>query len=98
MDRRNFLGMIIGGVAAAAATRSWPFRVFSFPSEPKIWQGRRISCDWGFGSPHILTANEAQMKAFGDLTGIRYHQSDAITGTWQNLDRSAYPFPLRNNS
>jgi hypothetical protein len=25
--------MAIGGVAAAAAQRTWPFRVFSFPSE-----------------------------------------------------------------
>lgn len=31
--------MMIGGVAAGAAVRSWPFRVFSFPSgiiEPNV--------------------------------------------------------------
>jgi hypothetical protein len=33
MNRRNFLGMMIGGVAAAAAVRTFPFRVFSFPKE-----------------------------------------------------------------
>lgn len=33
MDRRNFLNMMVGGVAASAAVRTWPFRVFSFPSE-----------------------------------------------------------------
>jgi hypothetical protein len=33
MNRRNFLGMMVGGVAAAAAVRTFPFRVFSFPSE-----------------------------------------------------------------
>jgi hypothetical protein len=27
--------MIVGGVAATAAARSWPFRIFSFPSEIK---------------------------------------------------------------
>jgi hypothetical protein len=32
-SRRNFLRMLIGGVAAGAAVRTWPFRVFSFPSE-----------------------------------------------------------------
>lgn len=33
MDRRSFFRMIIGGVAAAAAVRTFPFRVFSFPAE-----------------------------------------------------------------
>ena len=30
MKRRNFL---IGGIAASAAVRTWPFRVYSFPSQ-----------------------------------------------------------------
>lgn len=33
MNRRGFLGKLIGGVAAAAAVRTWPFRVYSFPAE-----------------------------------------------------------------
>ena len=33
MDRRNFLKSLIGGVVATAAVRSFPFRVFSFPSQ-----------------------------------------------------------------
>lgn len=33
MNRRGFLGSLIGGVAAAAAVRTFPFRVFSFPAE-----------------------------------------------------------------
>lgn len=33
MNRRSFLGSLIGGVAASAAVRTWPFRVFSFPAE-----------------------------------------------------------------
>lgn len=33
MERRNFLRALVGGVATAAAVRSWPFRVYSFPSE-----------------------------------------------------------------
>jgi hypothetical protein len=32
MNRRGFLQTMIGGVAAAAAVRTFPFRVFSFPS------------------------------------------------------------------
>jgi hypothetical protein len=30
MNRRDFL---IGGIAASAAVRAWPFRVYSFPSQ-----------------------------------------------------------------
>ena len=32
MDRRSFLRDMIGGVAAAAAVRTFPFRVYSFPT------------------------------------------------------------------
>lgn len=33
LDRRKFLGTLIGGVAGAAAVRTWPFRVYSFPRD-----------------------------------------------------------------
>jgi hypothetical protein len=33
MDRRAFFGMMVGGVAATAAVRTFPFRVYSFPTE-----------------------------------------------------------------
>jgi len=32
MNRRSFLGTMIGGIAASAAVQTWPFRVYSFPS------------------------------------------------------------------
>jgi hypothetical protein len=32
MNRRKFLGTLVGGLAGAAAVRTWPFRVYSFPS------------------------------------------------------------------
>lgn len=32
LNRRNFFRLMVGGVAAAAAVREWPFRVYSFPS------------------------------------------------------------------
>lgn len=34
MNRRAFLSTLVGGVAAAAAVRTFPFRVYSFPKEP----------------------------------------------------------------
>ena len=43
MNRRAFLGNLIGGVATAAAVRTWPFRVFSFPTEVKP-----VKLDLGF--------------------------------------------------
>jgi hypothetical protein len=43
MNRRNFLSTLIGGVATAAAVRTFPFRVFSFPSE--IVKPRSVG-DW----------------------------------------------------
>lgn len=33
MDRRTFLRSLVGGVAGATAVRTWPFRVYSFPSD-----------------------------------------------------------------
>ena len=33
MDRRDFLRSLIGGLAASAAVRTFPFRVYSFPTE-----------------------------------------------------------------
>jgi hypothetical protein len=35
MNRRSFLGIMVGGLATAAAVRTFPFRVFSFPKEIK---------------------------------------------------------------
>lgn len=36
MNRRAFFGTMIGGIATAAAVRTWPFRVFSFASNPHL--------------------------------------------------------------
>jgi len=50
MDRRSFLSTLIGGVAATAAVRTFPFRVFSFPKNIQLVK-REIGVDWGFDSP-----------------------------------------------
>ena len=36
MNRRAFLGRMVGGLAATAAVRTFPFRVFSFPSDIRV--------------------------------------------------------------
>lgn len=40
MNRRSFLNTLVGGIAAGAAVRTWPFRVFSFPATVAIPQHR----------------------------------------------------------
>ena len=43
MNRRNFLSTLIGGVATAATVRTFPFRVYSFPTKPiGNWEGLHI--------------------------------------------------------
>lgn len=49
MNRRNFFRSMIGGVAAAAAVRMFPFRVFSFPSEIVVPPISRTDMLYGFG-------------------------------------------------
>lgn len=36
VDRRSFFHSMVGGVAIAAAVRTWPFRVYSFPGAPRL--------------------------------------------------------------
>lgn len=42
MNRRAFFGRVVGGIAAGAAVRSWPYRVFSFPTQPIAITAARI--------------------------------------------------------
>ena len=55
MDRRGFLGSLIGGVATSAAVRTWPFRVFSFPTE--IIKPEIIAVNWW--EREFIVVNEA---------------------------------------
>jgi hypothetical protein len=36
MNRRNFVQTLVGGIATAAAVRTFPFRVFSFPRQIRL--------------------------------------------------------------
>jgi hypothetical protein len=57
MNRRKFLSTLIGGVATAAAVRTFPFRVYSFPKEIKTGNmfGLRISPYPGrLATPHLI--------------------------------------------
>jgi hypothetical protein len=90
MDRRGFFGALIGGVAVAAAARSWPFRVFSFPSQPIRWVG----IDWGYNDSavYVYYVHPAQAAAMKSLGGLQMcDERDFSSGTYFNLARSSYP-------
>ena len=70
MDRRKFLQTLVGGVAATAAVRSWPFRVFSFPSEiaaPPMLTRIDILQGWSALKPDfaVRVFNEGDIISFG---------------------------------
>lgn len=85
MNRRSFFRSMIGGVAASAAVRTWPFRVFSFPTEvvlPK--SGVEIMA-------RFLTEEELGLR---NLTIIRQSfrppsRHDILLG-WADMDAALY--------
>lgn len=54
IDRRGFLGSLIGGVATASAVRTWPFRVFSFPSTIVVSPTIRLEFEYFWASAEAL--------------------------------------------
>jgi hypothetical protein len=68
INRRNFLGMTIGGVAASAAVRTWPFRVFSFPSEVKP-----VSfSEYFLNAFHLANGNPRNEVIFDRMLGVHF--------------------------
>lgn len=90
MNRRNFLSTLISGLAATAAVRSFPFRVFSFPKEIKLanaadygvfWEDWQR---WGVGNSAPLFLN-----------GIPYWSDVPPTvGTFYGIQRTKGPLFL----
>ncbi len=68
---------MVGGVAAAAAARSWPFRVYSFPSEPSIvaWN---MSDNQRYFSYTVTYVNENGIEITPTVTAFEMHQSEAL--------------------
>lgn len=72
---------MIGGVAAAAAVRTWPFRVYSFPNNANPTRFDILDMRyWGgmdFGEETIWYLNPEQESAFARLAKI---QLDTLKG------------------
>jgi hypothetical protein len=66
MNRRNFLGFLGAGAAAAVAVRTFPFRVYSFP-ERRIVNGFDYLTD---DARDVWYLNPEQLKAFGHIERI----------------------------
>jgi len=80
---------MIGGVAATAAVHTWPFRVFSFPSEialPK--SGVEIMSSNRF---RFLTEEELDLRNFTILrqSFTPPNRYDTLAG-WANMDATLY--------
>lgn len=62
MNRRGFLRAMVGGVAVAAAERTFPFRVFSFPKEVVPNTATGYSLLTSHITPELLRSTIEQMK------------------------------------
>ena len=96
MNRRNFLSTLIGGLAATAAVRSFPFRVFSFPSEIAIPSNQEVlALQLEKFADHI-----PDMLSFGwacptlSLYGLIYDPDFYnATGDYMGIRRHEGPYP-----
>jgi hypothetical protein len=92
MNRRNFLRSLVGGVAVGAAVRTWPFRVYSFGSEP-LYSPKFTYLNWD-DQRKLWYVHPEQAKAMQQL-GIKMYDVYAVPPypfpTWDNLKRSPYP-------
>jgi len=61
MNRRKFLNSLVGGIAASAAVRTFPFRVFSFPSEVKMYP---------YFDKRTMVVSDTSLFALGDLIDV----------------------------
>jgi hypothetical protein len=65
VNRRSFLRTMVGGVAVGAAVRTFPFRVFSFPSAPVLgYHFDRVlvdDCEFGLVTVNNLHATLPQL-------------------------------------
>ena len=75
MDRRGFLRSLVGGVAVAAAVRTFPFRVYSFPAAP-VLAGNE------FFDHFTWYVNPEQAAAYKELLG----ELEQMPGTTEVID------------
>ena len=98
MNRRGFLGMIIGGLATAAAMRTFPFRVFSFPTEIiapsrlSVYQITNLSLEAIADQIPDLIERDAELyKMFLGVRYGEYYDPKPSLNAFPNSFRRFYP-------
>lgn len=86
MNRRNFLRAMVGGVAVAAAERTFPFRVFFFPKEVVntsfIWLQLEAFANQ---LPELFDRDSMLLHR---MSGLRYFHDGTILGPYLGISRS----------
>lgn len=81
MDRRNFLRTMVGGLVAGAAVRTWPFRIYSFPSH--------------LGAPNDLFGYVSYLQPGSDIAlnnprhAVGLYGIEAMNELTESIDRAA---------
>lgn len=93
MNRRKFFGTLIGGVAAGAAVRTWPFRVFSFPSEVEVNPYPALTPEMLRRTVELMRSFTSELQFEKQLTETYYTYGIAYWNghpqpNWNNLNRS----------
>src|ERR1700688_3456399 len=100
MDRRYFLRTLIGGVAATAAVRTWPFRVYSFPTSPVLanlgteYAEQLYNIFRKYQSDRLFMMNMDQEAAFISIGMTVYNPEIQGDLTWNNLERTQPLLPI----
>lgn len=89
MNRRSFFKSMVGGVATAAAVRTFPFRVFSFPSQPRLSSYPSDWREWGVHANKLFNDDFEQDFPIGSTVRIRIPQRFAINPSHMLVDREA---------
>ena len=101
LSRRGFLGTMIGGVAASAAVRTFPFRVFSFPETVKVAQPLTLRFIRAYDPmADKMISRWDVLSGFGKLTpyGMDFCKMDEVnSGSLSNaLDRMEAPLAVKS--
>src|ERR1700723_3874922 len=97
--------MMVGGVAAAAAVRTFPFRVFSFPKEigvsPQRFDPRANRLDllalehWKVApiDPPEIYMHPAHLEAYQKLLSVAYSDPGPVYGEYLGITRTTPYLP-----
>lgn len=94
MNRRGFLRTLIGGVAATAAVRTFPFRVYSFPAEPVVdinALGAALEDSFFTNSPLYMYFKFGQLKQNGPN---QYQLTNITVPTDEEVEKYSMRIPV----